>query len=344
MSSSMQPFPSDAKPQEANAEGETNPELYRHYTKLVSGFPSSNGITNLPLYHHPKGWNSSLVSMVGSMVADSCFTARPSDIIVTTPPKSGTTWMKSLLYTTVHRKQHPVDSADHPLKSIGPHECINFFEYQLYTKNKIPSLDNLLEPRLFATHVPFVSLPRTIAGSGCKIVFVCRDPKDNLISLWDFVNKFRVKQGHEPISLEAAAELFCNGLSPFGPYWDHVLGYWRAHLAHPEKVLFFRYEEMHKEPAAHVRRLAEFVGFPFSAGEEEAGVVDAVVRLCSFEHMGGLVATKRGKTEFVFGVMENSLFLRRGVVGDWENHMSPEIARRIDTITQAKFKGTGLSV
>lgn len=344
MSSSAQPFPSATEQQEADAEGETNPEMYEHFTKLVSSLPSSNGISYLPLYHHPKGWNSSLVSMVGSMVADAYFTARPSDMIITTLPKSGPTWMKSLLYTTVHRRQHPVDSPDHPFNSIGPHECINFFEYQLYTKNKIPILDKLPDPRIFATHVPFVSLPRSIATSGCKVVYVCRDPKDHLISQWDFSNMFVVREGHSPLSLETTVELFCSGMSPFGLYWDHVLGYWHAHLAKPDKVLFFRYEEMQRDPAAHVRRLATFVGCPFSSREEEDGVVDAIVKMCSFEHMRGLEASKSGKTKLAIGEVHNSSYFRRGIVGDWENHLSPEMARRIDALTEANFYGSGLII
>jgi hypothetical protein len=282
------------------------------------------------------------------MVADACFTTRPSDIVVATLPKSGTMWIKSLLYATVHRREQPVDaaSADHPLASLGPHGCIKFFEYQLYTRNKIPDLDKLPDPRLFATHLPFVSLPRTIvaASGGCKVVYVCRDPKDHLVSQWDFVNKFRTMNQLEPLSVETAAELFCSGLSPFGPYRDHVLGYWREHLARPERVFFFRYEEMQRDPAAHVRRLAEFVGHPFSIGEEDAGVVDAIVRLCSFENMIRMEVTKSGKTDFVIGTVENGSFFRRGVVGDWENHLSPETARRIDDITAAKFKDSGLKL
>jgi hypothetical protein len=63
-------------------------------------------------------------------------------------------------------------------------------------------------------------------------------------------------------------------------------------------VLFLRYEEVWRDPPAHVRRLAAFVGLPFDVEEEESGVVDAIVRLCSFEHMCGLEVTKSGKTEF----------------------------------------------
>ncbi|CAN6240225.1 unnamed protein product [Urochloa humidicola] len=347
MSSSTQTSPLQAEKEavvgEEEAE-ETNPELYKHFANQVSSLPTSEGLSNNQFYRHDHGWYCSLVPIVGAMVADACFTARPTDIIVATLPKSGTTWIKSLLYATVHRREHPADAADHPLISSGPHGCIKFFEYQLYTRNKVPDLDKLPDPRLFATHLPFVSLPRTIAASGCKIVYVCRDPKDHLISQWDFVNKFMVMNQLEPVSVETAVELFCSGLSPFGPYWDHVLGYWRAHLARPQQVLFFRYEEMQKDPAAHVRRLAEFVGQPFDAGEEEDGVVDAIVRLCSFEHMSGLEVTKSGKTDLVIGTVENSSFFRRGVVGDWANHLSPETARRIDAITVAKFKGSGLSI
>ncbi|XP_062183668.1 cytosolic sulfotransferase 16-like [Phragmites australis] len=339
MSSSMQSFPLQAEKQ-----AETNPELYQYFASLVSSLPSSKGLSNNQLYRHDQGWHSSFMPMVGSMVADVCFTARPSDIVVATVPKSGTTWIKALLYATVHRSEQPADAADHPFNSFGPHECIKFFEYQLYAHNKIPDLNKLPDPRLFATHVPFVSLPRTVIATGCKIVYVCRDPKDHLISQWDFANKFRARDGLEPLSVETAAEIFCNGLSPFGPYWDHVLGYWRAHLARPKQVLFFRYEEMQRDPAAHVRRLAEFMGHPFGVGEEEDGAVEAIVKLCSFEHMNGLEATKGGKTELAVGTVANTAFFRRGVVGDWANHLSPETAARIDTITEAKFKDSGLSV
>ncbi|VAH49716.1 unnamed protein product [Triticum turgidum subsp. durum] len=294
-SSSIPTFP----PQEGDAE--TNEELYGQFTELVSSWPCSRGLSRAnQLYRHEKGWYSTLPPMVGAMVADARFAARPSDIVVATMPKSGTTWMKALLYSTVNRKEHPPGGPGHPFNSLGPHECIRHLEYQLYT------------------HVPLASLPRSVAASACRIVYVCRDPKDTLVSTWTFVNKFRAEDGLEPISVETAADYFCDGVSASGPYWDHALGYWRAHLANPERVLFFRYEEMSRDPAAHVRRLAEFVGRPFSAEEEEDGAVDAVVKLCSF--------------------------FRRGLVGDWENYLSPETARKIDAITEAKFRGFGLSV
>ncbi|CAN6228943.1 unnamed protein product [Urochloa humidicola] len=199
--SSSQTFPWQTK-QEADAEVETNPELYQHFAKLISSFPTSEGMPSNLLYRHNQGWYAAMVPMVGAMVADSCYTARPSDIIVATLPKSGTTWIKALLYATVHRDKYPVDASDHPFHSIGPHECINFFELQLYSGNRIPNLDKLPDPRLFATHVPFMALPRTVMTTSCKIVYLYRDPKDTLISTWYFLNKFRAREGMDPLTVE----------------------------------------------------------------------------------------------------------------------------------------------
>ncbi|KAF8702768.1 hypothetical protein HU200_032599 [Digitaria exilis] len=241
------------------------------------------------------------------MSSGACFTARPSDILVVTLPKF----------------RHHMES-----KNIVPRMLPTtlstpmFLEYQIYTgkkqiKEESLLLDELPDPRLFATHVPFVSLPATVVASWCKIVYMCRDPKDTLVSLWHFVNK--------PLSVETAAvSLFCDGVSAFGPYWDHVLRYWHAHVARPEQVLFFfRYEEVWRDPPGHVRRLAAFVGLPFDVEEEENGVVDAI-------HKGGLQVNKGGKAELV--------------VGRWGIARSSGAARRIDAVTEARFKGSGLNV
>uniref|UniRef100_A0A0D9WSA7 Sulfotransferase domain-containing protein n=1 Tax=Leersia perrieri TaxID=77586 RepID=A0A0D9WSA7_9ORYZ len=315
---------------EQDTDVKTNEELYQHFTNLVSSWPSCQGMSYLQLFRHEKGCYNSISPMVGAMVANTCFSALSSDIIVATLPKSGTTWLKALLYATVNRREHPANATDHPLNSLGPHECINFLEYQLYTENKIPNLDKLLNPRMFATHVPFKLLPRAVEKSGCKIIYVCRDPKDNMISLLHFMNNYYSRNGREPLTVEAVVDYFCSGLSPFGPYWDHVLSYWHAHKAHPERVLFFKYEEMKKD------------GDTTPSEEEANGVVDDIVKLCSFDNMTGLEATKDGKTWLIIGAMPNRAFFRRGEAGDWANHLSPEMAQRIDAITEAKFAGSGL--
>ncbi|PWA67089.1 sulfotransferase 16 [Artemisia annua] len=133
-------------------------------------------------------------------------------------------------------------------------------------------------------------------------------------------------------------------VSEYGPYWDHVLGFWRASLESPDKILFLKYEEIKKEPEVHVKRSADFMGVPISA-EEENGVVEKIAKFCSFEHLKNLEVNKTGIQRFDFGFeIENRHFFRQGLVGDWKHHMTQEMGERIDRITQEKFQGSGLTI
>jgi hypothetical protein len=41
---------------------------------------------------------------------------------------------------------------------------------------------------------------------------------------------------------------------------------------------------------------------------------------------------------------KNSLWFRSGKVGDWENHLTRERARKLDCIVEDKLKGSGLTL
>ncbi|CAL9165719.1 unnamed protein product, partial [Musa hybrid cultivar] len=229
------------------------------------------------------------------MVAQKYFKARPTDVLVATIPKSGTIWIKALVFSTINRGSC-VDSR-HALESCNPHVYIPFLEHQIYTNNRVPDLSKLPPPRLFATHIPFQSLPASVTESGCRVA--------NL----------------EPWTLEKAFDNFCKGFSIFGPYWDHVLDFWKAHLERPKKILFVKYEELQQDTVAHLKRLAEFLGRPFSEDEEKEGVIDGIVRLCAMESLSNLEVNRSGTTDYGYWTVDNISFFRRGLVGDWLNHL-----------------------
>ncbi|RCV13868.1 hypothetical protein SETIT_2G380700v2, partial [Setaria italica] len=162
-----------------------------------------------------------------------------------------------------------------------------------------------------------------------------RDPKDMLVSLWHFTRTVQPN-----LTFTDVFESACEGVSFNGPIWDHVLGYWNASKESPETVLFLRYEEILRDPVENVRKLALFVGQPFSPAEEDAGVAMDVVRLCSFDKMKGLEVNKKAVSH---GLFPNNSYFRRGEAGDWANHMTPEMARRLDAIMEEKLRGSGLS-
>ncbi|PPR83952.1 hypothetical protein GOBAR_AA36762 [Gossypium barbadense] len=177
--------------------------------------------------------------------------------------------------------------------------------------------------------------------SVCRFVYICRDPKDVFVSKWHFANKLRPKE-LPPLSLEEAFDLFCKGVSEYGPFWDHVLGYWEASVESPKKVLFLKYEDVKKEPLGCVRKLAEFLGVPFTPEEENNETVAEIVKLCSFESLSNQNVNK-SQTSSGERPIGNSDFFRKGEVGDWVNHLSPEMVEKLNQITEQKLQGTGFN-
>nr|DAD31535.1 TPA_asm: hypothetical protein HUJ06_010386 [Nelumbo nucifera] len=147
-------------------------------------------------------------------------------------------------------------------------------------KPPTPCLSATPSPRLFHTHMPYRVLPESIKNSQCKIAYITRNPKDTLIvSLWHFKNKS-----------------FFNGVHAFGPFFDHVLEYWKESMERPYKILFLK--------------LVSFLGKPFAKEEE----VDKLLWMCS-------LLDRLKNMEMI----PNSCFFRLGEIGDWKNHFTPEM-------------------
>lgn len=156
------------------------------------------------------------------------------------------------------------------------------------------------------------------------------------MSLYHFMNKL-YPQGTGEIG--EIFDMFCNGSLPFGPFWDQALEYWKQSKANPERVIFFKYEDMKEKPGVHLRRLADFLNCPFSVDEEESGLVEEVLKLTSFDNLSNLEVNKNGVLP---NGMANSAFFRKGEVGDWRNVLSCEMVQKLDRITEDKFSGSGL--
>jgi hypothetical protein len=171
---------------------------------------------------------------------------------------------------------------------------------------------------VLATHIPYTLLSSRIAAaegaSGGRIVYICRDPKDALVSMWLFTQKKLAAEANggdlpKPYTIEEAFELFCDGRAFYGPQWHHVAGYWEASRRWPEEVLFLRYEDMLHDPVSNVRKLAAFMGCAFSDEEQATGVVKDIVELCSIDALKKMEVNKSGS----HNNFRNESFFRKGV-------------------------------
>ncbi|KAG6653040.1 cytosolic sulfotransferase 6-like [Carya illinoinensis] len=298
------------------------------YVDFISSLPT------IGFYSQYRGFWFPTLFMQGVLSFQKHFQAHETDILMMTPPKVGTTWLKAILFAIVNRKNH-LDLQKHPLLTNNPHILVPYLELHLYNKKEVPDLTPFPSPRLFSTHLPYALLPTSVKNSTCKIVYLYRNPKDTFVSLWHFLEK----NGMTTDSFEETFDKFCQGVSSFGPYWDHILSYWKESLENPQRVLCLRYEELKEQPTIHLKRIAEFLGCSFSLEEETNGMINDISKLCSFDYLSKLEVNKSGTTH---NMKIESLF-RRGEVGDWVNYLTPQMSKKLDDIFKEKFHGTGLT-
>ncbi|GJN38018.1 hypothetical protein PR202_gb27024 [Eleusine coracana subsp. coracana] len=316
-------------------------------TMEVDSLPLETRCPPFPLRQYKGFWIPELTLRRGVPGFRSRFTPRPTDIILASFPKSGTTWLKALAFATLRRAAHPPSFADHPLRRANPHDIVRFVETDFARAESADELGDDLEalpsPRLLATHLPHSLLPQRVRAM-CKIVSVSREPKDALVSWWNFVRKAAPAFGGDAaaFTFEEAFDLFCDGRCVYGPAWMYTLDYSEAGRRRPGNVLFLRYEKMLLQPRDELKRLAEFMECGFSVKEEQRGVVDDVVELCSFDKLKNMEVNRNGTGKGKLPV-ENADFFRKGVAGDWRNHMTPEMAQRLDKIVQDALQGSGFS-
>ncbi|CAI9109366.1 OLC1v1009177C1 [Oldenlandia corymbosa var. corymbosa] len=240
----------------------------------------------------------------GTITFHDHFKANDSDIILATMPKSGTTWLKALTFSIINRKIYS-NILDSPLLFNNPHQLIPFLETHLYEEGKVPDINSIPSPHIFSTHIPYQCLPNTIlVDSGCRVIYICR----NALEIFTSMRYFTLQNGWvRPDSMytDGAYELFCEGTTQYGPFWDHDLGYWEASLKNPKKILFLKYEDLKKDVISCMKKLAEFLGCGFSPQEESEG---------------------------------------KGEIGDCVNFLTPSMAEHLESVMKEKFKESGLSL
>ncbi|XP_074272476.1 cytosolic sulfotransferase 5-like [Silene latifolia] len=271
------------------------------------------------------------------------FLARDSDLIITGLPKTGTTWLKSLLFTIVNRTIYPIDQ--NPLLKNHPQELVCNLENDIYGEAfaypQPQHLDEIPSPRLFSTHLSYTSLPESITTSNCRLLYICRNPLDVLTSLFHFTISFRKNINNKDLlRYEDLFDDFCAGRSIYGPFFEHVVTYWKMSLEQPEKVLFLKYEDLKDDPKHHLKRVAEFIGMPFTPFEESQSVIDQIIEFCSIGNMKEFEVNKNGVINKFF---EKKSYFRKGEVGEWQNHFTSLMVEKMTKLMEEKLEGTGLS-
>lgn len=191
---------------EAKEEDEAYQKTYAKYRDTLLNLPIEKGWMTEHLFQY-QGLCFSPGAVEASMLVLNLFKARLTDIFVATPPKCGTTWLRALVFTNMNRTQF--EFSTHPLHTTNPHGCFTR-RHSFARATSFPTLKFFLALASF----PYTLLPAETFVTdvhGCRFVYLCRNPKDVLVSKWIFINKSKPKQ-LPLLSSEEAFELFCQGV------------------------------------------------------------------------------------------------------------------------------------
>ncbi|ELU14851.1 hypothetical protein CAPTEDRAFT_128233 [Capitella teleta] len=247
---------------------------------------------------------------------------RPSDVLVTTPPESGITWICEILR---HMRTHHPEANGSKVSMMPPYVAIA----GAFMPSALQYQDKMLPPRIIKTHLQYEFTKEKVEEEGLKVVSVLREPKDTLTSYFHF---YRTGMLRFPGDFHQFFELVRQDRLMFGNIFKMSRDWWQAR--HLPNVLVVKYEEMKKDTAEVVRRVGEFLEIPL---DEEA--VDNIVELCSMD-------TMRTAMEVVFTEVgqpgaANKMF-RKGIIGGWKNHMTQNEVDFVDECVRKYYDPVGL--
>ncbi|GFR69498.1 amine sulfotransferase [Elysia marginata] len=116
----------------------------------------------------------------------------------------------------------------------------------------------------------------------------------------------------------------------YGPWWQHVTEAWER--KDDENILILFYEDLHKDLEKNVRIIAKFLEKQLTDKQ-----VETIVRHCSFLNMKNNSAVNYDWLKKRNLANKDVNFMRKGQVGDWKNHLSEDIVRRLDEMVASKL-------
>lgn len=214
------------------------------------------------------------------------FQVRSDDVWICAFPKTGSTWATNI----VHQLQHNLDFT---MDIYPPYKLLErslIFDVNDANKddavyraaiddihNDFDEFDGQASPRLLKTHLPAPLLPVDVWRKKPKMIYIYRDAKDTVISMYHMFCNHRLLQYRG--TMEDFFDIFLNDRIIFGPFYEHINSY-RQLRNQCNHLLLISYEDMVANPFGAIKQISEFLNYAYSDQQ-----LKQLTKHLSFENM-----------------------------------------------------------
>lgn len=183
--------------------------------------------------------------------------------------KNGLNFSLNFVLPNFHRVEEPIDFEKIP----GNTELAKEVDKR---EKDYAELETLPSPRLMKSHLPAYLLPKAIWNVQSKVIYIHRDAKDVVVSLYHMVGNHPTIQ-FNPSKSQIFSD-FCDDRIYLCPFYPHIHSF--KQLRHLKHVLLVSYEELSANTFASVKRISEFLECSYS--DEQ---LEQLVQHVSFKKM-----------------------------------------------------------
>jgi len=242
------------------------------------------------------------------------FQARESDVLITTAPKAGTTWMQQILHQLRSGGDESFASIDDVVPWLERKRTGQTLQEVLEYYEAIP------DPRIFKTHCTAEQTP----GIGtANIILTSRDPRECCVSFYHHLRNMTADARQAAnITIADTFDEHVDRWLEFAAWYRNVKSWWPYH--NHEKVLWLRFQDMKADLPANIDHIIDFLGWEVSPEQRERAL-----EYSSFAWMKSHDEKFSSQGDGDKPVFKPGQFIREGKVGKHRELMTPDQEERV---------------
>ncbi|XP_018021631.1 luciferin sulfotransferase isoform X2 [Hyalella azteca] len=272
------------------------------------------------------------------------FQFRPSDVVVASYPKTGTTWTEELVWLLLNNFDY--SQAKTPLDMRFPFleaDCIidrRVFEFPEVAErmngepppgpfDSLHRARDLPDRRALKTHLPFSLLSPELLRTS-KVVYVTRDPRDVAVSFYHH-HKIILSHGFSG-TIDEFIDDFIEDKVLYSPFWSHVREAWEKR--DEPNLLIITYEELKSDLPAVILRIASFLDVSVSDAQ-----LETLTKHLHIDSMRCNPAINPDHDPIVKIDPHEGGFVRKGAVGGWRSSLSETSQAKLEAWMRRNAQG-----